>query len=108
NHNGYFVDIAFFNKEGLKKYGYKTGHKFEFQIDKIDNNKKTTINKIINGEYKQGSAQISISKKGKIELIISFGFEKNIENKLNKNKILGVDLGIVNTATMIAYDSEKD
>lgn len=108
NHNGYFVDIAFFNKEGLKKYGYKVGHKFEFQIDKIDNNKKTTINKIINGEYKQGSAQISISKKGKIELIISFGFEKDIENKLNKNKILGVDLGIVNTATMIAYDSDLD
>lgn len=108
NHNGYFVDIAFFNKEGLKKYGYKVGHKFEFQIDKIDNNKKVTINKIINGEYKQGSAQISISKKNKIELIISFGFEKDIENKLNKNKILGVDLGIVNTATMIAYDSDLD
>ena len=107
NHNGYFVDIAFFNKAGLSKYGYKNGHKFEFQIDKIDNNKKATINKIINGEYKQGSAQISISKKGKIELIISFGFEKKIEesNVLNKNRILGVDLGIVNTATMIAYDS---
>ena len=108
NHNGYFVDIAFFNKEGLKQYGYKVGHKFEFQIDKIDNNKKSTINKIINGEYKQGSAQISISKKGKIELIISFGFEKEIENILNPNKILGVDLGIVNTATMIAYDKDLD
>lgn len=105
NHNGYFVDISFFNKKGLAEYGYKVGHKFEFQIDKIDNNKKQTINKIINGEYKQGSAQISISKKGKIELIISFGFEKEIENPLDHNKILGVDLGIVNTATMIAYDS---
>lgn len=108
NHNGYFVDIAFFNKEGLKKYGYKVGHKFEFQIDKIDNNKKATINKLINGEYKQGSAQISISKKGKIELIISFGFEKEIDKPLNPNKILGLDLGIVNTATMIAYDSDLD
>ena len=108
NHNGYFVDIAFFNKEGLKKYGYKTGHKFEFQIDKIDNNKKQTINKIINGEYKQGSAQISISKKGKIELIISFGFEKELDKHLNPNKILGIDLGIVNTATMIAYDSDLE
>ena len=108
NHNGYFVDIAFFNKEGLKQYGYKVGHKFEFQIDKIDNNKKSTINKIINGEYKQGSAQISISQKGKIELIISFGFEKEIADILNPNKILGVDLGIVNTATIIAYDKDLD
>lgn len=108
NHNGYFVDISFFSDEGLKKYGYKRGHKFEFQIDKIDNNKKATINKLINGEYKQGSAQISISKKGKIELIISFGFEKEIDKPLNPNKILGLDLGIVNTATMIAYDSDLD
>lgn len=108
NHNGYFVDIAFFNKEGLKKYGYKAGHKFEFQIDKIDNNKKSVINKLINGEYKQGSCQIYISKKGKIELIISYGFEKEIENTLNPNKILGVDLGIVNTATMIVYDSKME
>lgn len=108
NHNGYFVDIAFFNKQGLSEYGYKTGHKFEFQIDKIDNNKKSTINKIINGEYKQGSAQISISKKGKIELIISFGFEKEIEKELNPNRILGIDLGITNIATMSVYDSEKE
>lgn len=108
NHNGYFVDIAFFNKEGLKQYGYKVGHKFEFQIDKMDNNKKSTINKIINGDYKQGSAQISISKKDKIELIISFSFEKEIENILNPNKILGVDLGIVNTAVMIAYDKDLE
>lgn len=107
-HNGYFVDITFFNKEGLKKYGYKVGHKFEFQIDKLDGNKKTTLNKLANGEYKQGSAQISISKKGKIELIISFGFEKELENTLNPNKTLGVDLGIVNTATMIAYDSDLE
>lgn len=106
NHNGYFVDIAFFNKEGLKKYGYKVGHKFEFQIDKIDNNKKATINKLVNGEYKQGSAQISISKKGKIELIISFGFEKD-EIVLNCNRILGVDLGITNVLTMAIYDSDS-
>lgn len=105
NYNGYFVEVGLFNREKQSELGIG---RVEFQIDKIDNNKKTTINKIINGEYKQGSAQISISKKGKIELIISFSFEKEIENKLNKNKILGIDLGIVNTATMIAYDSELD
>lgn len=108
NHNGYFVDIAFFNKEGLQQYGYKIGHKFEFQIDKLDGNKKATINKIINGEYKQGSAQISISKKGKIELIISYGFEKEEIPALDNNRILGIDLGITNVATMSVYDSIKD
>lgn len=108
NHNGYFVDIAFFSDEGLKRYGYKRGHKFEFQIDKIDNNKKTIINRIINGEYKQGSAQISISKKNKIELIISYEFEKEDIQVLDKKKILGIDLGIKKVAVMSIFDSSKN
>lgn len=105
NHNGYFIDISFFSRAGLKKYGFKEGHKFEFQIDKMDNNKKSTINKLINGEYKQGSSQISISKKGKIELIISFGFEKET-NGLDENRILGIDLGVVNLATLSVWDND--
>jgi IS605 OrfB family transposase len=107
NNGGWFVDIAFFSREGLKEYGLKTGHKFEFEIDTMDNNKKSTITKIINGEYKQGSAQISISKKGKIELIISFGFEKEIDKPLDKSRILGIDLGIVKVATMSIWDENK-
>ncbi|MCI9069957.1 transposase [Clostridium sp.] len=107
--NGYFVDISFFSKKGLEKYGYKIGHKFEFQIDKLDNNKKATINKIIEGKYKQGSAQIAISKKGKIELIISYSFEKDCnEILLDKNKILGIDLGITNVAVMSVLDTASN
>ena len=108
NNGGWFVDITFYNKQGLKENNLKTGHKFEFEIDTMDGNKKATINKLINGEYKQGSAQISISKKGKIELIISFGFEKQIEKELNKNRILGIDLGIVNTVAMSIWDNNKE
>lgn len=109
NHNGYFVSIAFYNKQELSERGLKVGHKYEFQIDKLDCNKKATINKLINGEYKQGSCQISISKKGKIELIVSFEFDKNIEEKsiLNSNRTLGIDLGVVNVATMSIFDSDK-
>lgn len=107
NNGGWFVDIAFYNKQGLKENNLKTGHKFEFEIDTMDNNKKSAITKLINGEYKQGSAQISISKKDKIELIISFGFEKQIDKELNKNRILGIDLGIVNVATMSIWNEDK-
>lgn len=109
NHNGYFISIAFYNKQELSERGLKVGHKYEFQIDKLDCNKKATINKLISGEYKQGSCQISISKKGKIELIVSFEFDKNIEEKsiLNSNRTLGIDLGVVNVATMSIFDSDK-
>ena len=109
NFNGYFVDISFFSKKGLEKYGYKIGHKFEFQIDKLDNNKKATLNKIIEGKYKQGSAQICLDKKGKIELIISYSFEKDCnEILLDKNKILGIDLGITNVAVMSVFNSSSN
>lgn len=105
NHNGYFIEIGLFNKEKLKELNMG---RVEFQIDKLDGNKKATINKIINGEYKQGSAQLSISNKGKIELIISYSFEKEEVSVLNKNKILGIDLGITNIATMSVYDSIRE
>ncbi len=103
NHNGYYVDIALYNKRGLKFIGEKVGYKIEFQIDKLDNNKKNTLNKIISGEYKQGSSQLSISRKGKVEIAISFSFEPEIK-KLDINRILGIDLGIVNVATMSIWD----
>lgn len=107
NNEGYFVSLSFFGDSGLSKYGYKRGHKFEFEIDKLDGNKKAVINNIINGNYKGGSVQISITNKEKIELIISYGFEKEIdETKLNPNRVLGIDLGIVNTATMSIWDND--
>lgn len=105
NHNGYFIEIGLLNKDKQKELNVG---RFEFQIDKLDGNKKATINKIINGEYKQGSAQISISKKGKIELIISYSFDKEEVPVLDKNRVLGIDLGITNVATMSVYDSIKD
>lgn len=105
NHNGYFIEIGLLNREKQKELNIG---RFEFQIDKLDGNKKATINKIINGEYKQGSAQLSISNKGKIELIISYSFEKEEVLVLDKNKILGIDLGITNVATMSVYDSIRE
>lgn len=105
NHNGYFIDIGLLNKDKQKELNVG---RFEFQIDKLDGNKKATINKIINGEYKQGSAQISVSKKDKIELIISYSFEKEEVPVLDNNRILGIDLGITNVATMSVYNAIKD
>ena len=105
NDNGYFINLGLLNQKKQKELNVK---RFDFEIDKLDGNKKATINKIISGEYKQGSAQISITKKGKIELIISFSFTKKIENELDKNRTLGIDLGIVNVATMSIWDNNKN
>lgn len=103
--NGYEVEVGLFNREYQSENNIK---RIVFNIDKLDGNEKATLNKIINGVYKQGSAQIieDKKKKGKWYLIISFGFEIEESNVLNNNRILGVDLGITNTATMSIWDEE--
>ncbi|MDV3428310.1 MAG: transposase, partial [Bacillota bacterium] len=103
NNNGYFIEIGFFSQPGYEKYNFKNGTYLKFQIDKLDRNKKSIINKIINKEYKQGVIQLSINKKDKIKLIISYTFEPK-KQYLDYNRILGIDVGIVNTATMQIYD----
>lgn len=106
NNNGYFVELSFFSMDGFKKYNLTKGTTLKFQIDKLDGNKKATINKMINGEYKQGSAQIQVSDKGKIELTMSYSFETK-QSQLDKDRTLGIDLGMVNVLTMAIWDNNE-
>lgn len=96
---GYEVDCAIYNKSQDIKH-------VTFLINKLDNNKKTTLNKIINGIYKQGSAQIIQDKNGKWYLIISFSFEPQIKT-LDLERILGIDVGMINIVTMQIWDCNK-
>ena len=97
---GFEVECSLFNRVYQKENNIK---RVNFMIDSLDNSKKSILNKIILGIYKQGSAQIIEDKKGKWYLIISFSFEP-VVRQLDMNKVLGVDLGIVNTATMQVFD----
>lgn len=107
--DGYFISISFFSMEGLKKYNFKKGHKIIFKADNLGGHEKATLRKIINGEYEQGSSQICITNKGKIELIISYKFAKTFkENYLNNNKTLGIDLGINKVAVMSVFNSSSN
>ena len=102
---GFEVECSLFNRLYQKENNIK---RVSFLIDSLDDSRKSILNKIILGIYKQGSAQIIEDKKGKWYLIISFNFEP-IERQLDMNKVLGVDLGIVNTATMQVFniDTQK-
>lgn len=94
--NGYEIDCAIFNKSQKLKH-------LTFFIDKLDGNKKATLNKIINKVYKQGAVQIIKNKKSKWCLLISFGFEAKKRN-LDFNRIVGIDVGITNALTMQIWD----
>lgn len=102
--DGYFVKTSLFSKEGKKQFNLDIPI---FKLDKLDNNKKSIINKIIDGKYKKCSCQLRVTDKEKIELIITFSFVKNNKIELNKNRILGIDLGIVNLASMAIWDNNK-
>jgi len=97
---GFEVKCSLFNLKYQKDNDIK---QVNFMIDSLDNSRKSILNKITLGIYKQGSVQIIEDKKGKWYLIISFSFEP-VVRQMDMNKVLGVDLGIVNTATMQVFD----
>lgn len=103
----YEIQCGLFNQTHNMSIGRKANDRFTFILDKIDSNVKSTINKIIFGHYKQGSAQIIQDKKGKWYFVISFSFEPDIKC-LDNNRILGVDLGITNAAAMQIWDNNKE
>lgn len=77
----------------------------EIELSKLIKEKEYLIE---NGQaYEYGSAQISEDKKGKWYVSISYYVpKKNKVIGLNRNKILGIDLGVVNTLTYQIYDSD--
>lgn len=102
---GYEIELRLFNNEYKKKYNEQYGFKvLTFHIAKLNGNEKATLGKIITGQYKQGAGQLQQNKKGKWCFTISFGFETE-KKSLDFNRILGVDLGIVNTATLSIWDN---
>lgn len=105
---GLGIEIQFFSSKKLKELGMKNGERIKFLFPKLDGNKKSTLINIMSKTYKQGSLQISYNKrKKKWMATISFTFEPKTK-ELNKNKILGIDLGITKVATMSVYDSVKE
>lgn len=99
----YSVDIKLFNMVKAEEIGYTT---FNFKLHNIKDYQKAILYRLINGEYKQGSAQISYNSKNKLMLTCSYGFE-NKKEVLSDSKILGIDLGITKTATFSIFDTKK-
>ena len=101
----YNVETTLFNREKQKELNVK---RINFKFVNPDGNCKATLDKMMNGEYKQGAGQIIWNKrKKKWMFIISFSFEPRLK-ELDEHKIMGVDLGIVNVATMSVYNENNN
>jgi putative transposase len=107
--NGKMIaDISLLSREGVKilkkdkKFGDNIGTSFRVLINPGDRSKKTILERIRNSQYKQGSSEIVYNKhKSKWMLHITYTFKNQQERvQLSTEKILGVDLGIVNAVYM--------
>jgi IS605 OrfB family transposase len=97
--NKYFVTFSLLssNKEIKQKYNQSNGQ-IKTQLKSDDKTQKTIIDRCLSGEYKIGGSQI-LKKKNKWILNLCYGFEVK-GNNLDKDKIMGVDLGVAVPAYM--------
>lgn len=103
---GLGIEVSLFNKEKQKELNVK---KIKLVFPKLDGSSKATLIKIMDKTYKQGSIQITYNeRKRKWMMIISYTFEAIKDETLNEDITLGIDLGIVNVATMSLYDSKNN
>lgn len=80
--------------------------RYQFIIAANDKSTRVILDRIINGEYKQGEAQITIDRKGKWFFIIPYNFEVS-SHDIKKSNIMGIDLGITKAAYWAFNDSHK-
>lgn len=96
----YTVKLSLLSKEGAKEYGTSTQQTVTL---KTGGNAKAILDRIISGEYKMCDSRI-VRKKNKWYLALAYQFEK-AATKLAKSNVMGIDLGVVNAATL-AFNNE--
>jgi putative transposase len=80
--------------------------RYQFIVAATDKSTKIILERILNGEYKQGEAQLTIDRKGKWYFIIPYQFEAAYHD-IDKSNIMGVDLGITKAAYWAFTNSHK-
>jgi transposase, IS605 OrfB family, central region len=79
---------------------------YKVKIKAVDNSTKTILNRIISGEYKQGTGKL-INRKNKWFLYLTYSFEAAYKENLDENKILGIDMGVCTPVYMAVSDSKQ-
>ena len=103
--DSYMANISLISNNYKKELERNSGQ-FLVLLKAGDGTQKAILDKILNGEYKKCASQI-IRHKNKWFLNLTYQFVSE-KKKLNSNKILGIDLGIVNVVAMQIYNAEKD
>src|SRR5699024_6452071 len=103
----YTIYLPMMSESLAKDYGFKGKRKQSFQMQlKLHKNAKVIIDRILNGTYKMLDSKFMRDHKGDWLLLLSYEQPvKKIQH--DKNKIMGIDLGIINAVTMAITDTRK-
>lgn len=90
----FFVKLKLLNRTGKKKYDITEDINFKIQVN--DKSTRTILERCYDKEYKISGSKLIYEKKKKLwRLNLCYSFENSQVETLEKDKILGIDLGIV-------------
>lgn len=101
NDNKFFFELSMLNKAAMKEYNI---NKFKFECVVEDKSTRTILERCYDDVYKISASKLMYDKKKKMwKLNLSYTLENKVNNELDDNKILGVDLGVVNPIVASIY-----
>lgn len=90
----YYVYLKLLNRPAFKKHNY-ANTEIKFKVLLYDNSSKTVVERCIDKIYKISASKLIYNEKKKCWMLnLSYSFSNDSETELDKDKILGVDLGI--------------
>lgn len=104
----YTVKLPFLTKELAKYYGFTGVGKQSFEVQlKTHKNSKVILDRILSGEYKVADSKVQRDLKGKWYLLLSYK-QPVKEKKMNKDRVMGIDLGISKAVYVALNDSKEN
>lgn len=99
------IRFPIFSKIGSKAHELKNGQ-ITFKISSNKNHAKTAMTRLLNGRYKVCDSHLQL-KDNNIFLLLVFKDTETKQVAIDKDKILGLDLGIQKAVTMQVADTKK-
>ena len=102
DNNDYVFRLSLLSEGYKKELGKKKGY-YDVVVSAKDNTQKVILDRILNGEYKVSASKM-FREKNKWFINLAYKFEQ-FESILDKDIIMGIDMGIVNPIYMAFNNS---
>ncbi len=101
--NEFLLYLSILNKAGIQKYGIDSAFKFKLIIK--DNATLSIVERCVDGTYQIATSKLIYDKKKKMWCInLSYNSECKHNEGVDKNRILGIDIGVACPLVASVYD----